>query len=383
MNKIKKLCLMTLSLFSLPLISLTSCTGGFFKSDVVMIEDIIATTLSDGNIRLTITFTDDSHEPVSVTIPQGKTGNGIESIQQELSADGTYTTVTITYTDDNMDPVSFDIANGVSISSIEQLLDEDGNILIDEDGNSTLQIKLSNGEILTFDIPKGDPGKDGTSISGVTSTIDEETGDIVLTITYSDPLQEPSIIRIPAPSNGANGNNLESITFTQEDGMYQITFTLFNGVEETRTTVQFPVPASWYSGSGAPNISGVEGDLYFNESNYTIYKYSNGRWVLIADLDNSGLTDTHSVSFNLNAEGDESAKFISQDDSLVQTAFEDIPNGRYFACLDYKMPLASRDNYEFMGWYTSPTYDNPTIGMFTDTTPIYQDMILYAHWEAI
>lgn len=369
MKRFTKLILSIAALFSLPLLSLTSCSG-FFKTDVVMIEDIIATTLADGNIELTITFTDDAHEPISVIVPQGKTGNGIESITQTPNEENNSTTITITYTDETMEPLTFEVYNGVNIVSVEESVDP-------ETGDNVLTVTLSDGSSQQFIIPKGDKGEDGTSITGVSQSIDEKTGDIILNIHYSDPDQEDSIVRIPMPKDGEDGRGITSVTFTQEGNQYVITF---NFTDSTSSSIAFDKPASWYSGNTNPNdgnVAGVEGDFYFNQSQYTIYKYTNGTWVLIADLDDRGLTETYNVSFKLNDTSDEPAQFV-----VGQAAYENIPNGRYFAALGYQVPIASRDGYEFMGWYTSQTY-NVTLGAFTDMTPIYSDLTLYARWEQI
>ena len=46
------------------------------------------------------------------------------------------------------------------------------------------------------------------------------------------------------------------------------------------------------------------------------------------------------------------------------------------------MPSIFREDYTFLGWYTSPNMANVNSGQFTDLTPVLCDMTLYAWWEA-
>lgn len=366
MKKIKKLLLAGLALLTFPLLSLTSCSG-FFKTDVVMIEDIVATTLSDGNLQLTITFTDDARDPITVIVPQGKPGNGIESITQEPNSTNTGTIITITYTDDNMAPLTFEVTNGVSISNIEETIDP-------ETGNGILNVTLSNGETLTFTIPKGEDGKDGNSITNVSQETDEN-GNITLTFSFSE--REDFTVVIPSGKQGEQGVSITNITLEQRGDKYVFTFYYSNGLVQTFDNID--KPATWLSGNGNPNdnnTTGYEGDFYFDLARYRIYRHNGTSWVLIADLDETGQKEVHTVTFDFNDKDDGSTEAIL----ISGERLYEIENGRYFASYSMSLPIVAREGYEFMGWYSSPNY-NVTMGAFTDMTPVYNDINLYARWS--
>ena len=46
------------------------------------------------------------------------------------------------------------------------------------------------------------------------------------------------------------------------------------------------------------------------------------------------------------------------------------------------MPVPFSEGYKFIGWCSKPT-QSQTAGFFTDLTPVYDDLVLYAIWEKI
>ena len=367
LRKWHKFLLGLISVVSLPLISLTSCS--FFKTNDTntLINSFVCEQLEDGNLQLTITFDDPEQEPMVFIVSQGKLGNGIESISQVKDEFNSEIDITITYTDENIDPITFSIEEGVYILSINETKNSDG--------LNTVNIILSNNEVLSFNIQKGLTGDDGVSIIGVTSIVNEDDT-VILTIQYSN--QTTSTIIIPPLPDGKEGAGIQSINVFKNDVTFTITVTYRNqdGTLDIKDHT-LVVPRGWQSGQGNPNdnnVIGSEGDYYFNISSYSIYRYTNNRWELIISLDNTNKI-THKVSFDLNASSDASAKLIGNNQY-------EIPNGSSLNNLGYVLPSAIRDNYEFMGWYTSNEY-NPTVGQFTNNTPVYSDIILYARWSIV
>lgn len=367
LKKWHKFLLGLISVFTLPLISLTSCSFLKTNDTNTLINSFVCEQSEDGNLQLTITFDDPEQEPLVFIVNQGKLGNGIESITQVKDELNNEIDITITYTDDNIDPITFSIDEGVSILSINETKNSDG--------SNTVNIILSNNEVLSFNIQKGLTGDDGVSIVGVTSIINEDET-VILTIQYSN--QTTSTIIIPPLPDGKEGAGIQSINVFQNDLTFTITVTYRNqdGTIDVKDHT-LVVPRGWQSGQGNPNdnnVIGSEGDYYFNISSYTIYRYTNNKWELVISLNNTNKIN-YEVRFDLNVENDASAK-------LIGNSQYKIPNGSSLNNLGYTLPSAIRDNYEFMGWYTSKEY-NPTVGQFTNYTPVYSDIILYARWSVV
>ena len=192
--------LLTALLFSLSPISLTSC--GFFKTstdELLAIKEITSYTNSDGNLVLKITYNDESKTPLVVTIPKGNDGKdavGIENVSTPVpSEDGKYTKFTITYTDGTY--TDFELPNGVSITGVEEIKDATsgvvtGIIFTYSDGNKSEPISL----------PRGEKGQDGRGIETITSSLDND-GNTILTIRYSDGTSEN--FTIPKAEKGEQG----------------------------------------------------------------------------------------------------------------------------------------------------------------------------------
>lgn len=360
MKKLRTLMLSFLALLSLGTLSLTSCSS-FLKSDVVMIDDIIASYDSEGNLVLTITFTDDAEEPIQVKVPQGKTGNGIANITHTPS-DNNSTIITITYTDSSISPTTFEVLNGSYIVSITENIDPTS-------GNNTIEVTLSNGETFSFLVPRGEPGKDGVSITDISSEVLEDKSTII-TITLSE--GDPVTVTIPSPLDGKDGRGIDYITMTTSTEGDEYILTIYYDQGDSQS-FNFDKPNTWHSGNTSPlNSLGIDGDFYYWTSQYRIYQKIAGEWVLVADLGSTPELESYVVSFDL----------VSEEAVMNGNMAYEIPYGHYFYSEGYDLPIPYLANYNFLGWYTSKD-DKPTSGIFTDTTPVYRNMTLYAHWEEI
>lgn len=354
------------------LITLTSCSNGFFKSTNVMIDDVYSTINEEGDVEITITFVDDAKEPLTFIVPQGQVGNGIASITQTPNPDGSKTLVTITYTDLNMAPLQFEVTNGVSIVSITSEVSElDDSIIV-------VKITLSNGEILSFNINKPKDGVDGNAITGVTQVVNEDNS-ITLTIHFSN--TEDVVVTIPGGSEGKAGDSVEAITMMQKGDYYEYTFLMTSGKSHVISVAR---PATWISGSGAPQpYIGLVGDYYYDRTFNVIYFKAPTGWQIQLDF-NDTLEDVfYTVTFDFNA----ASPYPSWEDNDVfpdgQTPVYQIAHGHTFYDTyfdtSYAIPTPIQTGYVFDGWYTQKT-PNINLSRFTDLVNVYRDMVLYAHW---
>ena len=130
--------------------------------------------------------------------------------------------------------------------------------------------------------------------------------------------------------------------------------------------------SGWISGKGAPRPSqGQAGDFYYDQDGNAIYYFDADKgWQLMISLADQS-NQLYTVTFDLNAAD---AKFLYEAESQIQ-----IKRGRNFYSESIEVPLASRPNYEFDGWYTSNVV-KPTTGKFTDLTNVWGDIKLFARW---
>ena len=365
MNKLKSILLGCLA--ALPL---ASC-GLMGTQESLYIESVTAVPQEDGSILVTITFTDEDMKPVTFNVPKGDTGEqgpqgvGIASVESAPSEDGKDLVITVTYTDSTLEPSVWEIPNANSIENFSSSYDA-------ETGNTTVTITTSDGEDHTFIVPKG---KDGVGIASVNQT-EEESGDIVITITYTDVTIPPTEIRLPY-KNGEDGRGIAYIESSQDYENYYLTIHYTSG-EESQTLV-FPLPdveqgTRWDCGDGYPSSydNPREGDFYFDYTNGVIYIYRGGNWFDIFSFSNESKTCT--VTFNASENG---GRIISPSGFLPTVTVswgESIP----------EMPIAYKEGSIFLGWYTSKYgTQSPNSGQLTDLTPITRDLTVYACFEEI
>lgn len=371
-KKVKKV----ISLLAIPLTLtyLSSCS--FFntgKEDSYMIKSIEAEQFEDGSTKVTITYDDEEKEPVVFYIPKGEqgdigeTGNGIAGIENKGSdSSGEYTIMEITYTDTSIPSTEFKVPNGVSIETMESSLD---NLT----GITTVTITLTNGESLSFTLPRGKDGNDGNGITFIEHKVKEDQSvDIILYFTNGSSYT----VTIPAPQKGEDGRGISSMVANETDSKYIITVNYTDGTKDTLELSKPEDANSWLSGYGNPNDNGTEGkngDFYFDFNTNTIYHKTNGKWEWVYSFTDSG--NEYTVKFDLN-------DTVEAPATMKGDLSYPIERGNYFASAGYTIPEPTRTGYEFVGWYTTKT-PGPTNGAFTDLTPVFSDLTLYANWSKI
>ena len=95
-------------------------------------------------------------------------------------------------------------------------------------------------------------------------------------------------------------------------------------------------------------------------------------WSTIIDFDDND--EKYTVTFELN-DPDGTAYIESGRKEYT------ITRGEYFTA-SYDMPTVTKPGYRFVGWCTKKE-QTPTSGMFTDLTPVFSNLTLYAIWEKI
>ena len=187
---------------------LTGCS--FLRGNKVnQIQDVTARTLDDGNTLVTITFTGSNKDPLTFILPcgnKGADGNGISKIEPVVDENGDVT-VTITFTEQNVKPVTFTVKAGRSITGYETKKDEEtGDILL----TFTYSYDVNYTKSEPVRIPKGDKGDPGRGIKDWKCEKTEIGGQKV-TITFSDDTTQEFILD--------PGNGISSITSSfNEDG---------------------------------------------------------------------------------------------------------------------------------------------------------------------
>lgn len=363
MKKLLGLSLLTLA----GTMSLASCGSIFKGNEGMMISNITHTLDKDGNTVITINFTDEDLEPVTFTIPKGEqgetgmTGLGIEDIVWEPLEDGAGLEITISFTDENVEDKVLTIPYATGISNIEAVTDP-------ETGATTVTITTTDGQKTEFTL------NPAVGISDVQTSVDEETGVVTITITYTQG-KEPTVITIPYKNgeDGKDGKGIAYITGTVVGDQYYIDI-YYDDEEQTMDTIVFDAPKSgtiWYTGNDSPNnltIHANEGDFYFDIQNLRIYRYQLGSWVLIAQLENEDTT--YIVTFHPNG-----GAFTTSTSTV-----REVTKGSYITDL----PQVYKEGHNFIGWYTSPLGpSSPNSGHFTDLTPVFGNLDLYACFEEI
>ncbi len=346
-------------LFPLALGSLSGCS--FFTTNEengYLISDITAVPNEDGDIVVTITYDDEDVEPVVFIIPNGEDGaqgTGISEIVEVVEdGDEENTTIRISYTDEDIPPTELKIPNGSSIWKIEK---------VEGSNPEIMRITLTDGSLIDIEMPVPNGIKNY-------ETILNKDGSITFVITFTN----GESISIPIPK-GEKGVGIADIQTSIEGDYYVLKITLTDGTK--LDPLKFPKPAdanTWLSGQGKPSDTiGKNGDFFFDTANLVIYGKENGSWVVIHNFGDSG--ESYKVSFKLNDSNEAPA-------SLSGPLFYEIDRGNYFASHGYSIPIPTRPGFTFNGWYTTAT-PNATNGAFTDLTPVFSDLTLFANWIEI
>ena len=336
--------------------TVTSCNGFFSGDDAITISRVDTTTLQNGDTLVTIIYANEDKPSTSFTVPAGI---GVTEVNANKNEKGE---TTITFKTSDGKSTSFTVPAVRSLDYIEPTYNEDGSITLTihyTDGTTDKnQITLSKGE-------KGDPGQDGKDGKGIESIASQTQADgsIRLTITFSDGSIDDSIV-IP---QGTGVVSSESTA--DEEGNITVTLHYSNGESESFVLKR---QSGWISGKGAPRPSqGQAGDFYYDQDGNAIYYFDADKgWQLMISLADQS-NQLYTVTFDLNAAD---AKFLYEAQSQIQ-----IKRGRNFYSESIEVPLASRPNYEFDGWYTSNVV-KPTTGKFTDLTNVWGDIKLFARW---
>ena len=344
---------------------LTGCGAFFGEEESLMMESLETKTLENGDIEITITYSNEDVKPTVFVVPKGEeggTGNGIKSINTFASEDGKNTVVKIEFTNEST-PVEFNIPNGISIDKVQTEK-------VTETGETLLTIIYSDGSKSNpISIPKGEKGDQGISIVGITQKINRDNS-VTLTIEMSE--GDPVKVEIPAPVNGKDGRGISEIISVPNGDTYVMTIKF---TDDTVQELEFARPNKWFSESAGPKLEdGINGDLWYDLAHQIIYVKQNNKWNLVMNFNN--VVDlAFDVTFDLNDSSDEPAAMPAG--SLLTYPIE---CGKYFASSGYSIPVPTRDGYIFKGWYTqkAPTIVN---GAFTDLTPVQADLTLYAVWE--
>lgn len=366
LKKIKKFLIFLVIPLAISLLS--SCSFFNTVDEGYLIKSIETFECEDGSTKVTITYDDEDQEPIVFYIPKGVKGedgvegNGIASIENKgIDSTGSYTIMEITYTDTSMESTEFKIPNGVSIRTIESDYNE-------KTGLVSIVVFLSNGEYMQFEVPRGKDGEEGNGINGYTIITNEDKS---VEITFSFTKSDPFVITIPAPQKGEEGRGISFIASSETSDQYIITINYTDGTSETLNFNRPADPNTWYTGQGVPDSSyGKNGDYWFDTNGKNIYGKSGGKWVLIHSFSDSG--DSYDIEFKLN---DSKAYPASMYGETIYT----VDRGSYFAASGYSIPIPTRAGFDFVGWYTTAN-PGPTNGAFTDLTPVFSDLTLYAKW---
>lgn len=372
----KILCFLSL-VTMLPAVS--SCSFIFGGEEGYAISDVQQSTDKDGNIVLTITYTDEDIEPLVVTLPKGlagKDGVGIQDV--DSSVEGDVVTLTIHYTDASVPDtvLSFPILQGEDGKGIESV-----DVSLDENGNSVLTFAYSDGtksEAIT--IPKAKDGTDGVGIQDIVYGWNEETGNYDITISYTDG-RDSTTISIPPAKDGVGILSIVYSELQSDEENYGLVITYDDG---TAAILRIPRPVSsrWYYGEGKPEDDvGNSGDYYIDTTTGKVYgKGENGWGTPLFSMKGTGATDTSSyctIYFDANGgvfEDGLSIKYLANIEVGTNVPLE---GEKSFGSIG----TPTYEGYFFTGWFTSPE-DEAISGQFTDLTPVYGDQLtLYAHWE--
>lgn len=235
-------------------------------------------------VEITIFYDDENKEPVTFIIPKGTAGvdgNSIESIVPSTDPNGNVL-ITINFTDSSNPPVTLEIPSNKGIKQVHQE--------INSDGNTVITIEYTDG---TF----GDPitifkGQTGLSIVNIEPVI-EIDGSTSMKITMSD----GATYTMPVPT----GNGIERIDTDQTDDEYILIIKYTSGDEQE---IRFAKPNRWHRVQGKPGESEYnDGDFAFDIVGHVIYQKINGVWYEVANLNTDDSVINYSVTFQLNGEG--------------------------------------------------------------------------------
>ena len=340
---------------------LTGCSGGgFFAEEELQIASIESELMYDGRTKITITYSDEEMDPYEFYIPQGEEGakgeegNGIKEIIYEHDDENRQTEVIIKFTDETLSPVSFKVPDGLSVIGIQEGRDPttDEPYIVFKYSDGTLSAPMF--------LPKGDRGNGITKFE----ILPQDEENVILNIEFDDGEKRNFPIRLPQ-----DGNGIKSISGTEEGQYYYIDIEYTNGDTEQ---MKFERPAKWYNGTTKPlDDFGENGDYFFDTEHEKIYCKTGGIWDEVVDFK----IERYTIIFDLN-DDDESPASMPTTTSIFK-----VERGSYFSADgNGDIPIPTRAGYKFGGWYTKRAVTPETMSPFTDFTPVFSDLTLYANW---
>lgn len=368
-NRLFKRLLLALSALSLSY-PLASCAF-FDTGEGAQIKEVTPRyDEATGNTIITITFTDEEMEPVTFIVPRGisgKDGVSIKNITSKMLSDGKSIELTISYSDSSVENtvISVPVLEGKGVKEV--LVDKD------EDGNTTIQFTYtdeSKGPVIT--IPKG---KDGNGIASFEVNGPDSDGNTTITVTLDDGTKKEFTV-----SNGRDGVSVSNITYddSKSDATHYVLIITYTDDYTEEVTLDRPRSTRWFTGTTTPDndstasSQAVEGDFFLNRINGYVYqKMSDGSWTFLfgmkADDSSVGKEVYHTVFFDPGL-----GKINGNTGILMASVLE----GKTMPLSN--IPTPTYEGHSFMGWYTDLT--NVNAGQFTDLTPVFSDLKLYAKY---
>ncbi len=353
----------------LAMLLLTGCGGSFFAQDDLQIVSVEAVPTEEGYTQLIITYSDDSErDPDIFAIPDGEAGKagekgtGIAKVSYQHDDQNRQTGITIEFTDKTLEPVTFDVPDGRSVVDIVPYNDTIAEA-------RAIIFKYSDGtQSEPFYLPKGAPGTPGTGITSF-RCVQNQDKSVTLDIEMNDG-SDPIHVDIPAP---AEGRGVVAMIGGEDDESYYIDVEYSDG---STGKISFQRPTKWFNGSTEPAPSlGMVGDYFFDTKHSKIYlkeEYTDGSigWSEIVSFHR----ESYDVTFVLNDEGDAQMP--------TETHTFKVERGCYFSANgNGDIPIPFRPGYTFVGWCQKRVYDSRTMSIFTDFTPVFSNLTLYAIWE--
>ena len=228
-NKFKLLALFGLSLLTT---SVVSCSSFFGDDGYVIASHSVSVDPTTGNTLLTIVFSSEEVEPLTISIPKGISGDdgvGIKKVTPVYEENRVV--ITIEYTDDSIENTILSIpfgekgddGKGIKEVNVESL----------ENGDITIQFVYTDetiGDLIT--IPKG---KDGNGIKAIVPSYDPLTKVTTITVIFTDETMALQVFEI---KDGEDGVSIVSVTYSEEysdENNYCLVITYSDGYVTNRS----------------------------------------------------------------------------------------------------------------------------------------------------
>lgn len=372
-NRFKIVSLLSLALLST---SLASCSSFFGDDGYVIASHSVSVDPTTGNTLLTIVFSSEEVEPLTISIPKGISGdNGVGIKKVTPVYEENRVVITIEYSDEAIEDTILSIPFGEKGDDGKGI--KEVNIDTLENGDMSIQFVYTDesvGEPII--IPKG---KDGNGIKAIIPSYDPLTKITTITVIFSDDTMPPQVFEI---QDGSDGVSIVSVTYSEEysdENNYCLVVTYSDGYVTNRSdSIYLPRPKStvWYRGANDPfSTLGKVGDFYLNITNGNVYyKVDSSTWEYQFSMkgeSTSVTTEYVTVLFDPNGGTFSDSSTMAFASTIKGTPIDlsDIPTPTY-------------EDHTFLGWYTTSTY-NVNAGKLTDLTPINKKQLtVYAWWEA-